>query len=415
MYCDCMESYGEYKLRVRKLDLIVDKEYPNYPQPRANRSYTDMLNMPRGGAIRAHNKADSEQYTGCARYAYVVLSTTLDINEWPDKIIKQTGDVFYYGDNRDNKKKIDERLGNQILTEIFNCAHDDAKRKNMPPILLFQTKNKADIVGSKTGYSKFLGLLVPGSTDSALTDLVQEWRVNDEGDRFPNYRARFTVLNVSVISRKWLQERIENSDRSDSLAPREWLDYIHKGRSAISALISTSERKPLDRLKQLPIEGGSDDKMLKTITDHYKDNPYGFEMFAARLIRDIDGNIGKLEITSKSKDGGYDAFGQYAIGPKDHRLPIILNCFMEAKCYSRTNGVGVKEVARLLSRMHLGDIGFFVTTSFVNPQAYKEVLEDDRKIIFITGIDIIRVLREKGINETNLTKTLLSIDESDLR
>ena len=414
-----MESYEEYKQRVSKLDLKIDTKYPNYPQPRANRSYTDMLGIARGGAIRQVNKSNASQYEGCGRFAYVALSTTFDVNEWPDRLIKQTGDVFFYGDNRDNTKNIDDRIGNKILTEIFKCTHRDEDRQLIPPILLFETKNKATEKGQETGYSKFLGLLVPGTMNEGFDDLVQEWRINDEGDRFPNYKARFTILNVKTVSREWLRMRVEDPEHSDDLAPNEWKNYIKRGKNGIDSLRAEIGKGPVDKKLQLPAENSPDARMLQTIVSHYNsgDNgdSYGFEVLAASLVTMFDNNFDRLEITSRNRDGGFDAFGEYKIGPKDHRVPIILNCLIEAKCYARNNSVGVKEVSRLLSRMKLGDIGIFVTTSFVNNQAYGEIIKDDRKILFITGQDIINLLRENSVNEANLEKWLDKVDATDTR
>ena len=414
-----MESYAEYKLRVSKLDLIVDTKYPNYPQPRANRSYTDMLGIARGGAIRQVNKSNASQFEGCGRFAYVALSTTFDVNEWPDRLIKQTGDVFFYGDNRDNTKDIDDRLGNKILTEIFKCTHRNEDRQLIPPILLFETKNKAAEKGQDTGYSKFLGLLVPGTVNEGFDDLVQEWRINDAGDRFSNYRARFTILNIRTVNREWLRMRVEDPEHSDELAPKEWKDYIERGKNGIDPLRAEVGRGPVEKTHQLPDENTPDAKMLQTIVSHYNGdndgNSYGFEVLAAKLVTMFDNNFDNLEITSRSRDGGFDAFGEYKIGPKNHRVPIILNCLIEAKCYARNNSIGVKQVSRLLSRMKLGDIGIFVTTSFVHDQAYRETIQDDRKILFITGQDIIDLLRVNGVNETNLEEWLDELDTTDKR
>jgi hypothetical protein len=48
---------------------------------------------------------------------------------------------------------------------------------------------------------------------------------------------------------------------------------------------------------------------------------------------------------------------------------------LEAKCYnpSDTRGVGVKETARLISRLLHRQFGVLVTTAFVGETAYKEI------------------------------------------
>ena len=68
----------------------------------------------------------------------------------------------------------------------------------MPPFLLFE---KETIAGRDV---RFRGLMVPGSP-LVLADeqLVAIWR-NRQGQRFQNYRATFTVLDQSVVSRTWV-------------------------------------------------------------------------------------------------------------------------------------------------------------------------------------------------------------------
>ena len=95
-------------------------------------------------------------------------------------------------------------------------------------------------------------------------------------------------------------------------------------------------------------------------------------------------------MTRPSRDGGRDAIGQYAIGPAAD--PIRLDFALEAKCYKPGNSVGVKELARLISRIKHREFGVLVTTSYVNEQAYKEVRDDGHHIIIIAGADLVATL-----------------------
>ncbi len=53
---------------------------------------------------------------------------------------------------------------------------------------------------------RFRGLLAPGSDRiSGDDDLVAVWRTT-QGHRFQNYRARFTVLDVSTVQRAWIDQ-----------------------------------------------------------------------------------------------------------------------------------------------------------------------------------------------------------------
>ena len=71
---------------------------------------------------------------------------------------------------------------------------------------------------------------------------------------------------------------------------------------------------------------------------------------------------------------------------------------LEAKCYEISNGVGVKELSRLISRLRHRQFGILVTTSYVSLQAYQEIKEDQHPIVIIAAADIVRLLKTAGIN-----------------
>ena len=71
---------------------------------------------------------------------------------------------------------------------------------------------------------------------------------------------------------------------------------------------------------------------------------------------------------------------------------------MEAKCYDPQNSNGVKLTSRLISRLKHRQFGYFVTTSFVAPQAYNEIIEDNHPVIIFSGRDIAKILIEHGYN-----------------
>ena len=60
-----------------------------------------------------------------------------------------------------------------------------------------------------------------------------------------------------------------------------------------------------------------------------------------------------------------DAIGHYMIktGGKAN-YPLKIDCALEAKCYSKNNGVGVKLMSRLISRIRYRQFGIMVTTSY---------------------------------------------------
>lgn len=70
---------------------------------------------------------------------------------------------------------------------------------------------------------------------------------------------------------------------------------------------------------------------------------------------------------------------------------------LEAKLYSPAGGgLGVKEVARLISRLRYRQFGVLVTTAHIGRQAYQEIRADQHPVVILAGSDLVDLLREKG-------------------
>jgi len=82
---------------------------------------------------------------------------------------------------------------------------------------------------------------------------------------------------------------------------------------------------------------------------------------------------------------------------------------MEAKCYSPSNSVGVKETSRLISRLRHRQFGVLITTSYVHIQAYNEIVDDEHPIIIVAGRDIVEILRRAGIQGPDATIAWISL------
>ena len=72
-------------------------------------------------------------------------------------------------------------------------------------------------------------------------------------------------------------------------------------------------------------------------------------------------------------------------------------------------------MSRLISRIRYRQFGIMVTTSYVDTQAYNEVVEDGHPILIVTASDIAGILRSNAINSSNIDQWLKSIDESNSR
>lgn len=150
---------------------------------------------------------------------------------------------------------------------------------------------------------------------------------------------------------------------------------------------------------------------LKIIREHYRDNPWGFEACATNIVSKMDNIFVDFSLTRPWRDGGRDAIGFYAIRPGGNaNYPLKIDCALEAKCYSENTAVGVKQMSRLISRIRYRQFGIMVTTSFVDKQAYSEVVEDGHPILIVTASDIAAVLRNNSITPGNTVDWLNSVD-----
>lgn len=390
-------------------DLIVDCIYKGGTAGNAGDEPLPRL-IPRCEASGGFRKKLRED--GSGKYAYIVLYTTMSELEWPDYLEEETGIFRYYGDNREPGRELTDtkKKGNKILEMAFELLNEGVHLEDMPPFLIFKkTGNGRDV--------QFLGLAAPGNPKiSPDKDLVAFWRtVKDK--RFQNYEAYFTVLDTGKmpISRKWIESLIYNHEESINYAPEVWKKFIKKGRNGIEALRAPKHFVIPSKYDQLQsdVEGN---KCLDIIRTHYDGFKQGFEECATSIICKMDTNFQDFVLTRPWRDGGRDAIGHYAIATGGKVNPALkMDCALEAKCYSPTNSVGVREMSRLISRIRYRQFGIMVTTSFVDNQAYGEVVEDEHPILIVTASDIASVLRNNAINSSNIHEWLESIDSENTK
>ena len=334
-------------------------------------------------------------------WKWIVLYTSGEDSDWPDSLDMLTGEFVYYGDNKTAGHELHEtnQGGNKVLREIFAKAHSDKRPLEVPPIFIFK---KYPTAASKRSV-QFLGLAVPGTKNkTASEDLTAVWK-STKGERFQNYQAILTVLNAPEIKRQWLESLRDGQDMT-GYAPAAWTEWKFKG--LYNALTATPS-KAIRTLEQQSTKTNDEISILETIWSYfkpeYKDDKRGFrsfEFFAAWLFSLSDERVVIDEVTRGSVDHGRDAIGHYKLGINDD--PVIVDFALEAKCYnpgldeSNANTIGVKEVARLISRIKHRQFGVLVTTSQISRQVYEEVRDDRHPIIFIAGGDIAKLLISKG-------------------
>lgn len=315
----------------------------------------------------------------------VVLTTSMSDPEWPDNLDIETGVFTYYGDNKRPGRELHEtpRFGNALLRNMFNAVHTQ-KREYVAPVLIFSSTGQyRDMI--------FRGLAVPGRIGIPTPDdLVAIWKITG-GERFQNYQAKFTVLDVPRLSRQWLDALRTNGNLLED-APASWQEWRATGLSRPLKAVQSLEIRT--KKEQLP--SGNDTSLLDVIMCRYSASPHDFEGCAAEIIRLFLGeNVVSIDLTRPVRDGGRDAIGRYLIGSSASSIAVVFS--MEAKCYNPSNSVGVRDLSRLISRLRHRQFGILVTTSWVNRQAYKEIKADDHPVIIISGGDIVSILKQKGI------------------
>lgn len=343
---------------------------------------------------------------GSKRTRYAVLYTSLKEKDWPDEIDIYSGRFTYFGDNRTPGKQLldTKQGGNRLLEQVFASLHTSGgDLGSIPPFFVF---SKSPTINSGRSV-KFRGLAVPGSPGlSSTEDLVSVWKA-DKGERFQNYRAVFTILDIPIIKRAWLSDLRADNPNSKN-APKPWSNWIQK--KIYSALTST----PTTNIRTIKEQTPSSDlekSLILCIYKHFNPNPTSFEYFAADILTMKYGDIIIDEVTRQVRDGGHDGVGRLRLGPIND--PIHLSFHFEAKLYSpgvcglKLNSINTEETSRLISRIRTHEFGVLVTTSMVSSQAYSEVRGDGHPIIFLCGIDIAKILIEKGYNTVDQLEELL--------
>ena len=373
---------------LEKAPLVIDAIYKSGTAKNISAEPLHVL-LPRTsnqGGFRITHRQDNMSFP-----AYVVIYTSFSELEWPDYLDAESGVFRYYGDNRHPGKDLHDtrKKGNILLRDVFSWLNNSDDIKKIPPFLIFQ----------KTGDSRdvrFLGLAAPGNINIPPDkDLISFWRTMN-GQRFQNYEAYFTVLDLKQesINKEWLISLVYGYEDNLKLAPKCWKAFIKNGRTGIKPLKAPKVQVIPSKQEQFPNDE-TGNKIIVKIRDFYNDNPYGFEKCATRIIQMMDSNFYEFDLTRSWRDGGRDAIGKYKIGPQNHYLNV--ECALEAKCYSENNSVGIKQTSRLISRIKYRQFGVLVTTSYVNSQARKEILEDGHPILLITAKDIANILKSNGI------------------
>lgn len=372
-------------------DLIVDARYLGGGSGNAGDDpFTRLLGLSNMGGFRYRGDIEG-------KVDLLMILSTFSDPDWPDYFDVETGVFQYFGDNKRPGQGLHStgKRGNRMLKRIFEDAYSGPEgRQRVPPTFVFARGEPGRAVD-------FLGLAVPGTSDVREgDDLVAIWKVS-QGNRFQNYRANFAILDANEISRAWIQSLIQGEEDS-TFAPQAWKEWRATGRRLKLAATRSVEWR--SKSEQYPTNE-DDIKILEVVRCHFQENPHAFEECAVEIAKMIMPNITAAETTRQSRDGGRDAVGKYRIG--SGASSILAEFALEAKCFSPPTGVGVRYLSRLISRLRHRQFGVMVTTTWVDSQAYREIVEDGHPIVVISGSDIATTLRNAGLSNPRSLKDWL--------
>ena len=248
-------------MEMSRLDLIVDQIYGGSRIGNASDDpLPKLLGVDSGAGFRHLGKRPCTD-----TLKLLVLKSNLNDPDWPDHLSTKSGLFIYYGDNKTvNEIHDTPRQGNQILRNLFDTRHNTITYEHFPPVFLFGgTGEYRDV--------RFLGLAVPGAQNLGPDDdLVAIWRSKGTDNlRFQNYRATFTVLNVPVVRREWIDDIQCGGATSSQHAPKPWLDWVANRK--YTPLYAPQSIAIRSKEQQIP-KNKEDIEILALIYEKYKDN-----------------------------------------------------------------------------------------------------------------------------------------------
>jgi len=251
-------------------DLVVDATYRG---GRAGHAGDDAI-----GVLLPVGNRGGFRYSGRrGNTKLVVLYTSGADPDWPDTLDRETGRLTYFGDNKTPGRELHDtrRGGNELLKRTFDWIHaTPPHREIVPPFLVFgKGPTGRDAVS--------MGLAAPGAQDvTPRDDLVAVWKTFGD-QRFQNYRASFTVLDVPVISRAWIRSVLAG-DPLGAACPGPWRLWVETG--VYKPLVAERIRRWRRKAEQLPI-ASEGREVLRLIYQHFRHDP----VWASRRALPVSG------------------------------------------------------------------------------------------------------------------------------
>jgi len=371
--------------RLGKLDLTAGTIYEG---GRAGNASDDPL-----ARILKGGNAGSFRYCGSVGdLNYLIIIISPDDPNWADSIDIDSSTITCYGDNRRPGGRLLDtpKNGNLILKKLFGSLRSAKDpRKAVSPIFIFcRYPNQAS-----PRSVQFIGIAAPGSPHVQATKSLTYIQRRINSQRFYNYCATFTILDIPMISRAWIDD-LEAGQTNSKHRPIVWNMWQKSG------LYRPIKAKRPQRCRsvqnQLPKRTDSKAMLLK-LYRYFNGESYQFLHFAAELYARSDPRIILERVRRMAPDHYNVIAGKYRLGIDN--CPTFLKFVIDAKCYNPGSGnrkrksVGKKDIEKLSSRLGTRQFTVLVTTSVLTPEAHGAIQNQDHPVVVIAGTDIIKILQ----------------------
>ncbi|PER24599.1 hypothetical protein CN490_22590 [Bacillus cereus] len=152
--------------------------------------------------------------------AFTVLIDSKKDLDWPNSFDSKSSVLTYYGDNKDPEKEYldTKQKGNLAFEKYFKRTYCDTHSVYIAPFFYFERINGSDM--------RYIGLAIPFVENKTLDNVLdlKEFTLND-GRKYENYVAKFTILTDVIIKREWLYD-LKTGKNNSNYIPTEWHNFL---------------------------------------------------------------------------------------------------------------------------------------------------------------------------------------------
>lgn len=176
-------------------DLLVGAEYGTFDA--SGNTSSELSDEPISALLPVGNQGGIRYSGGREITRVVVLHMAAQHEEWPDSVDRTTAKVTYYGDARKERSDHTQTRGNKLLEVAFRNAATPQTRSAAPVFLVFRSSIvRRNVV--------FEGVAAPGHPATPAEEALTAVWADQSLRGAPNYKTIYTLLDIPVVSRTWL-------------------------------------------------------------------------------------------------------------------------------------------------------------------------------------------------------------------